>query len=134
MSSDAPKQGSQELDLSPVLARIRKEMGVYVDCDPGWHRIVLDLEKALSGLIPSFEIHQVKQKFGTLRFYWSAPDDVPEDVLLLANALVTAAETASASTCENCSAPGGLHSRGGWVKTLCVDCAFKEKADPRQAI
>jgi hypothetical protein len=54
---------------------------------------------------------QVKEKFGTLRFYYSGGDE-------FVAGLVAMAESMSGVTCERCGTPGRLHGRG-WIKTLC---------------
>ena len=54
---------------------------------------------------------QVKEKFGTLRFYYDGGDDYVDG-------LVTMAESMSAVTCEICGKPG-YPSKGGWIATLC---------------
>ena len=54
---------------------------------------------------------QVKEKYGTLRFYYDGGDE-------RISGMVTLAEAMSAVTCERCGAPGeSRHS--GWVQTLC---------------
>ena len=54
---------------------------------------------------------QVKEKFGTLRFYTDGGDDYTYG-------LINMAESMSAVTCEECGNKG--HRRhGGWVRTLC---------------
>ena len=54
---------------------------------------------------------QVKEKFGTLRFYYSGGDKY-------VSGLVAMAESMSGVTCERCGTPGRLQGRG-WIKTLC---------------
>ena len=65
-----------------------------------------------------FRIQQMKEKFGTLRFYYSGGND-------RIHALVNLTENLSASVCEVCGTLGTLckKSGGSWVKTLCEDCA-----------
>lgn len=65
--------------------------------------------KAAAEAIPVAE--QVKEKFGTLRFY--VREATPEQY-----AYITFAEAMSARVCEKCGAPGVQRS-GGWVRTLC---------------
>lgn len=57
---------------------------------------------------------QVKEKFGTLRFYMTGSTDEME-------AIITEAERRSAVTCEECGKPGKLVG-GGWVYTRCREC------------
>jgi hypothetical protein len=54
---------------------------------------------------------QVKEKFGTLRFYYQGGDDYIDGMVRMAEAM-------SAVTCEKCGAPA--KTRGpGWIRTLC---------------
>lgn len=54
---------------------------------------------------------QVKEKFGTLRFYYYGGDDIVQ-------AYVNMAESMSSVTCETCGSPGITRS-GGWIQALC---------------
>ena len=54
---------------------------------------------------------QVKEKFGTLRFYYSGGDEYIHGV-------VSMAESMSGCTCEECGDSGIRHG-GGWIQTLC---------------
>jgi hypothetical protein len=61
--------------------------------------------------IPPVIIEQVKEKFGTLRFYYDGGDAVVDGMVRMAEAL-------SAVTCEQCGSPG--HTREGrWIRSLC---------------
>ena len=55
---------------------------------------------------------QVKEKYGTLRFYYSGGDDFVEGAVWLA-------EMMSAVTCEECGAPASLERDQGYFQTLC---------------
>jgi hypothetical protein len=63
--------------------------------------------------VPQVILDQVKEKFGTLRFYYSGGDDY-------IRGLVSMAESMSGITCETCGKPG-TQTSGGWVKTVCVE-------------
>ena len=89
----------------------------------GWLPLIEDLSGAIQYHVdnkrqktPDFkvEIHQCKEKFGTLRFYVSGADD-------FIHGLITMAEYVSARTCEHCGSPGKLHT-GGWHIVLCDAC------------
>ena len=54
---------------------------------------------------------QIKEKFGTLRFYYSGGDD-------FIRGIVSMAESMSSVTCEECGNLGECSS-GGWIRTLC---------------
>lgn len=62
-------------------------------------------------LVPQVHAVQVKEKFGSLRFYISGGDDV-------VHALISMAESMSAITCEVCGDAGKMQT-GGWIRTLC---------------
>jgi hypothetical protein len=71
-------------------------------------------------------VHQVKEKFGTLRFY--AESDLYRGPSNAFCDLIRAAETRTAETCELCSDLGQLcetapHPQRRWLKTLCPACA-----------
>jgi hypothetical protein len=89
----------------------------------GWFRILHELSSKLEPLITAQPDDQrsvavqVKEKFGTLRFYMEGEDSRMLD-------LIQEAERQSASTCEMCGIQGRLRE-GGWLKTLCDWCAAK---------
>ena len=62
---------------------------------------------------------QVKEKFGTLRFYYGGGDDVIEGMVMMAESLTH-------RTCEECGCPGERRG-GGWIKTLCNKCDEERK-------
>jgi hypothetical protein len=69
------------------------------------------------------EVHQpvaaqVKEKFGTLRFYIDGGNDVT-------HAMINLAESMSARTCETCGSPGKRRG-GGWIYTACDEHTREE--------
>ena len=60
---------------------------------------------------PQVVVEQVKEKFGTLRFYYQGGDEFVHGAVWLAESL-------SGHLCEECGAPG-KRTGGGWVRTLC---------------
>ena len=65
-------------------------------------------------LVPQVTLDQVKEKFGTLRFYYTGGDDVIDG-------MVRMAESMSGVMCEECSAPAKTHGPG-WIRTICEPC------------
>ena len=63
---------------------------------------------------PPFEVAQVKEKFGGLRFY---VDHSTEEI----NFLIRKAESDSYEICEDCGASGKVQ-RGSWMKVRCDPC------------
>ena len=70
-------------------------------------------------------LDQVKEKFGTLRFYYSGGDDVIDG-------MVRMAESMSGVTCEECGSPG-KRVGGGWVHTYCTPCEIKREEASKKA-
>lgn len=69
--------------------------------------------------IPQVTLDQVKEKFGTLRFYYTGGDDT-------ISGMVRMAESMSGVICEECGNPG-KRGGGGWVRTSCNPCEIKRE-------
>ena len=67
------------------------ELAVY----EAWIPYIEKLDAELEALIPGYEVHQVKDKFGGLRYYFEVPADTPEDVAARARALAYRYESES---------------------------------------
>jgi hypothetical protein len=93
----------------------------------GWHDLIRNLSVNLTeeiNKLPEEERHlckasQVKEKYGTLRFYMNHTTDEMDK-------LINEAEDLSAKTCEVCGALGKI-TNNGWIKVLCDEHARKEK-------
>ena len=87
----------------------------------GWYPLIEKLSETIQNHIdhkqkqgedcPQVIVQQVKEKFGTLRFYYDGGDDFIHGAVWLA-------ESMTSMLCETC---GGLGKRreGGWMRTLC---------------
>lgn len=99
-------------------------------CGDGWYNIIdklcaniqshIDWKNRTEEVVPQVVVKQVKEKFGTLRFYISGGDEY-------IHGLVAMAESMSAVTCEGCGAQGKLYGAGengitGWMHTHCESC------------
>lgn len=86
-----------------------------IECGKGWKSLyepLIDLCQQ-----EGVAITQIKEKFGTLRFYVAgAPAHIHD--------AIDAAERKSAETCEECGAPG-KRRQGGWIVTCCDACQAK---------
>jgi len=99
------------------------------DCGDGWYNILnqlmgniqhhIDWKNRNGEVVPQVILDQVKEKFGTLRFYYSGGDDY-------ISGMVAMAEAMSGVTCEGC---GNIGERkgGGWVHTYCEPCETKRE-------
>ena len=91
------------------------------ECGEGWAVLLkvlmndiqhhIDWNNKESEVVPQVVLQQVKEKFGTLRFYYKGGDDY-------IHGLVALAESMSAHICEDCGSTGERRG-GGWVRTLC---------------
>jgi len=94
------------------------------DCEEGWKDLLLEVFEKLKEY-PYLEIHQIKEKFGTLRLYVGAVEPKDCDIVYK---IIDDAEAKSAIICELCGAPGLLRG-GGWLMTRCDACEEKRKIE-----
>jgi hypothetical protein len=93
-------------------------------CGDGWYNILnalmgniqghIDWKNKKEEVVPQVTLDQIKEKFGTLRFYYSGGDDVIDG-------MVRMAESMTEVTCEECGNVGERRG-GGWVHTYCTPC------------
>lgn len=114
----------------------------YVSCHDGWYDLLHCLchtiqshidsrqrqhewlisrgDTPTNDLVPQVRVQQIKEKFGTLRFYFRGGDEYIYGAAQVA-------EHMSSRICEDCGAPGKLRD-GGWIRTLCNPCEEKHRA------
>jgi hypothetical protein len=117
----------------PLLYRDKGLIPFYFECHNGWFAIIYQLSAELERLIkkqkrwwkrlwrlfnriplPMTKVTQVKEKYGSLRFYISFGTAEMY-------AAINKAEKLSEKTCEFCGHPGKLHGKI-WYYTLCDTC------------
>ena len=99
------------------------------ECGDGWYNLIYRLCEEIQGYIdnnkhlkiPQVEVTQVKEKYGTLRFYYDGGNEKIDGMVWLAEGL-------SAYICENC---GHLDSKNtlkgkGWIYNMCNTCWDKK--------
>jgi hypothetical protein len=93
----------------------------------GWFDLLHDLSKKILEFDDEVKVLQIKEKFGTLRFYTTATNDAVYSV-------IREAEKRSSVTCENCGdvEDTKLDATTGWAKTLCLECREKTKREHEQ--
>lgn len=101
-------------------------------CGDGWEPLIRRASEKLEPLVRGTcaRAFQVKEKFGTLRFYMDSVEPLAPDVDEAIAAAIEAAEEESARTCEECGGPGELRDARGWFSTLCARC-FDERERER---
>lgn len=92
--------------------------GRRISHDEGWYPLVVNLDERLAAIDPDYVVHQVKEKFGTLRYYCAPSGDPSTELWDTFHGIVGEAERMSAITCERCGEPGLLHETNHLVKTL----------------
>ena len=133
-----------------ITKQIDSEKNLFVmfgcDCDDGWYELLRELCVEITevykkrGLEPNIIISQVKEKYGTLRFYWFTSfntietdrDEIDivamkekEEISNFINELhdiVSKYEDKSESVCEKCGKKGKLRDDLRWTRTLCKQC------------
>ena len=90
-----------------------------IDVDEGWYQIIIDCDKYLSQIDPDYQIYQIKEKFGKLRYYYQSSQPFEEETYLKMTSIVSKYEALSSCTCEATGLPGLLmKSPNGYYKTL----------------
>ena len=101
-------------------------MAFGLEVGDGWLDLIDELCYKLRHLIETkypdyitdefpFEVVQVKEKFGGLRFYTNYTNDKIEK-------LITKYERKSFRICERCGKKGKLRADLPWIQTLCKKC------------
>lgn len=92
-----------------------------LEINSGWLQLIetlcdliqrhIDWKNRDSEQVQQVTIDQIKEKFGSLRFYYTGGDDVVDG-------LVRMAEAMSGHMCDKCGSPGKL-VLGSWLVTRC---------------
>ena len=104
-----------------------------IECDKGWKRHVVDFLEALhwhtthnckDDVNNTIQIFQIKEKFGMVRAYVSAPDHIYSMI----EKEIARLEGKCTLTCQNCGALeyDMIDTSHGWVTCLCTSCKRKE--------
>jgi hypothetical protein len=98
------------------------------ECGDGWFNLLDNLMTEIdnTGHPDLVYIAQIKEKFGTLRFYVNF-EKCEDTIYNKIYEIIQNYEEVSETTCEVCGKPGTLRG-GGWLRTLCDDCETKKKS------
>lgn len=97
------------------------------DYGVGWHHLLIELmikieeiHKVYGKDITEFKVEQIKEKYGQLRIY--ASSSINE-----VHHMISEYERKADTICDECGAEtGSLHTKDGWLQTLCERCANAE--------
>ncbi|MFT4233911.1 MAG: hypothetical protein QM607_02735 [Microbacterium sp.] len=98
--------GEYAFALETILRRIPDGWGRWISCPAGWYPLIVVLDRQLAQLDPDYEVHQVKKKYGTLRFYAEPSNDSVDREEF--DRLIDETEKRSESAREQCGALGML--------------------------
>ena len=113
-------ENEEQLDISAILEEIKGKINAMyakeIACDAGWHHLVAKCHLELSLMDPNYEVYQIKEKFGSLRYYFGTrSSDIKEMEMWK---IAQKYEMLSQETCELTGKPGKLMYQGGLYKTL----------------
>lgn len=95
-----------------------------VECGKGWNKLIQPLFEYIENYNQNkakdeqIKVLQVKEKFGSLRYYTNFTTPELRD-------MIDDAEDRSYHTCEICGSTENIGHTTGWITTLCHDCVKK---------
>ena len=132
MKRMSPEKAQELINIYPELFSDLSEFNCMrlfgFECGDGWFDLLKDLITQIKAVCEREEfrdpfedepiqlkVDQVKEKYGTLRFYTNFD---PESI----DQLVKEAESRSAITCEDCGKPGSIREKHHWYRVRCDEC------------
>lgn len=130
MESEWDRKKTQLVNRFPRLYRLHRDGMAGFGIDKGWFPLLERLSSSLTEISLQHGIRitarDIKQKWGTLRFYYSVETpttnssrrtQAEEEI----RSVIATAEAESAVTCEKCGRPGALRKGRGW-RVSCDRC------------
>lgn len=103
-----------------------------IECGDGWYDLLDNLCSELqfntdNNDYPQVEATQVKEKYGTLRFYYISIAKNKEDKYLerkegAIDGITSFAESLSSTICEKCGNKGEIDDNASWLRCRCERC------------
>lgn len=110
-------------------------MSYGITCDDGWYDLIYNLCEELQGWSDAYGKQivatQIKEKFGSLRFYIKVDKENPpsDEEWKQISSMIDKYEELSLNTCELTGGNGEMYRRSFLMKTLCKEsailCGFK---------
>jgi hypothetical protein len=97
------------------ITNLEKYFGGYLNAEERMQEALNRGLREVEPIVPQVTVDQVKEKFGSLRFYYSGGDPY-------IRGLVSMAESMSSVTCETCGNPAEVQNDGGWYRSICNAC------------
>jgi hypothetical protein len=113
----------------PILEKLCDNIQSHIDSKNNLRSRLLannEYDHTIPDQVSQVEVHQIKEKFGGLRFYYSGGDAE-------ISGMVRMAESWAEIACEQCGAIGQRRS-GGWIRTLCDthEAEYQERKKAKQ--
>lgn len=111
------KTKEEIIESFPALL-IRQGHPIFMECGDGWNEIIYELCEKLEKIAvrenrDEHQASQIKEKYGSLRFYMSSETNEMSE-------LIRDAENLSRKTCEVCGKAGStIIDARGWMTTTC---------------
>lgn len=111
--------------------RLRNEFpGLYSELqwgfavDDGWFELIYELSRFIVRNDPACRAHQIKEKFGMLRYYTGPTSEHIHEK-------IAETENESAKICEKCGSRDTVSTAPvrGWYLTLCDDCRTRTEKE-----
>ena len=98
------------------------------ECGNGWFDLLKECIEAIKEIDEreklDLQVHQIKEKYGTLRFYLNYYVNEVEEV-------IRKAEERSEVTCEHCGAPATVRKVSPWYVRCCCDACLDAPVEPQ---
>lgn len=94
----------------------------YPECGDGWYELLNELCQKLMEVDPECIASQVKEKYGTLRFYAQVSENGQN--------IIDEYEHRSGHVCESCGSTKNVRQDGSWVRTRCALCRSSMTTGP----
>jgi len=102
-----------------------------IECGDGWYKLIDYICFSLQfnvehNRFPQVEATQIKEKFGTLRFYYAIlpkeDDKYYESHCGQIDGIISFGELLSETICERCGSNQEVSQTKGWISSLCEKC------------
>lgn len=90
----------------------------------GWEHLFEEANTLLAAADPDYRVIQIKEKFGSMRFYfeWSEGCTLDAEQCKALWNLIGDIEDRAGTICERCGDPSERQTRNRWVTTICDGC------------
>jgi hypothetical protein len=107
-------------EFSDIRAYFDDGLDDTIWCRDGWASIIRRCHDELFLKDPTYRISQIKEKFGSLRYYFT-PSDMEKYREM--GSVVLKYEIESENTCDICGQEGYIHKDGGYYRARCEEHA-----------